>query len=407
MSKQNEKTETISLNLNCEQLEEALLKTENSIERAELERQLSQAHLIAGNNDKAFRYALRAGEEFIRAGAGARAIGVLVWMRQFSQAHREYDVLERLVLQCFSRTARRAKANDDEVPVPTPYQEISASISFENFGGDEISRHQLKNIPYNSFPLFSNLKAGEILRLLRICELRSFSNGDVLFAERDRPDGFYIMLRGRLELASSAGFERHVLPEEFVGEIALFGNMDHSSTASCLGDVELLWFPEMALKECFQNIPRLAQEILDLFHRRLFLSTAKHSLIFNILPSSELEKCWDYFVPIHVSPGKVLMEPNQESDRMFLILKGKIEVRRYGQVPVYLGAGHFIGERGMILKTMRTATLSTVSECWLLECDRTSFGDLCDDFPAIPRVLEARRKELEAYEFHAKNVVVD
>ena len=390
-------------------LETLLLDVEDPFDVADISRKLSWEYIKTkdkAGESKAFNYAALAGENYVKAGRPAPAIACLLWIRNFPQAFSAYEKLERVIVQAFSRATGKRKS-DDHLPVPTPYQEMEASISLEDFGSSDLDRSQLRQTVQKSYPLLSALKAGEVARLLRFADLLILPDEGLLFSEGDRPQGFYILAQGRLSLQSSSGLEKFVEEGDFLGDISLFGQMNHSATARAFGSCQLIYFPEVKLRECFQSIPRLGQEVLDLFYKQLFLNVAPHSLIFNILKPHELERCWDYFVPVHVPAGRIIMEPNAACDRFFLILKGKIEVRKFNQSNVFLGPGHFVGERGLILQTMRTATLATVSDCQLLECDHWSFDELCESFPEIPRGLQARRKHLEQIVFSSKNYVVD
>lgn len=395
-------------------LQSWLIDVEESDEIGEIARKLAFAHFsLSGseNREKAFQYAFMAAEHFVKAGRAAPALALLIWMRDFQDAFDRFERLEKLVVQSFARKhPRRRKHADDSMPVPTPYQELTATVSFEDHSSsltNPLERHNLKEVVNQSFLLLSNLKASEVARLLRYANILRKKAGETLYREGEKPEGFYILASGKLELRSSAGLEKTLEEGSFVGDISLFGHMNHSATATAGTDCELIYFAKPALEECFESIPRLGQEVLDLFYRRLFTNVAEHSLIFSILKPGDLERCWDRFVPVHVPAGRVIMEPNQNCDRFFLILQGKVEVRKFGRPCVFLGPGHFVGERGVVLETMRTATLTTVSDCQLLECDKWSFEEICEDFPEIPRSLRARRKQLEQIVFSSKNYVVD
>lgn len=392
-----------------ELLETWLSSAQDFSEIAEIARSLSEVQLgLQPESKKAFQYAQLAGENFIRSGRAAPAIALLTWMRKFPQAFDHYEALERLVVLSYSRSnLRKKKKTDDNLPPPTPFQEISASPSVYSFGEESLNRFQLREISSQSFPLLSSLKASEIARLLRLAEHICFADSENIFVEGSEPTGFYVLTRGQVELRSSSGFIKVLKEGDFVGDISLFGGMFHSSTAVAHGRCELIYFSDHALKECFDHVPRLKEEVLDHFYRRLFKNTGHQSIVFGCLDDDEMTKAWEYFVPIHVPAGRVIMEPNRLSDRMFLILKGKIEVLKYGEAPIFLGPGHFVGERGLVLQTMRTATLTTVSDCQLLECDLWSFEELCEDFPKIARSLDQKRSELEKFVFNSKNLVVD
>lgn len=343
----------------------------------------------------------------LQSGLLVQAIWAYLWLRDSTNMVEEALALERELANRLGRKPRPKSKVDDHLPLPTPFQEFSAKWSAEDLGTDEIIREQLKDYPSIQFPLFSNLKVSEVARLLRVAEYRRVQLGDCLFKEGDIAKGFYVVAAGVFELESTSGLRRKCGPNSFLGELALFGEMPHSALARAQTEARLVYFSSDRLEDPFRSIPRLKEEFHDLVHRHLFMAVSSHSLIFRFFDPEELDQCWDYFVPIQVSRGQLLMEPKMSPDRFFLILRGKVEVIRAGEKAIQLGAGHFIGERGLILQQPRTASVRTISECLLLECDRWSYEELKERFPRVRDAINAHRTEYESYVFSSKNLVID
>lgn len=390
-------------------LEAELRNSHSDYTLASLARRLCEILFLQNKKNQKFeRFALLSLESFVRSGHPEGAIGLVLWLRDFAHMDSLTSQAERKLVNSYGRKPRQKKAADDHLPLPTPYQEISAQVSFEEFpGGENFYREQLRRTEPKNFPLFSNLKTAEVARLMRVAELRSLKKGKYLFKEGEKPQGFYILSEGRAELQGSAGLRKELEPGDFVGDLALFASMTHTAGAQATEDSQFVYFPREKLFECFKYIPRLREELTDLFHRRLFIAQAQHSLIFSMIDRGDLDKCWEYFVPIHVAQGHTLMEPGMFADRFYLILRGKVEVLKNGQSPVYLGPGHFVGERGLILKTTRNATLTTISDCDLLECDRWSYQELLENFSVLNSKIEERRPDYENYQFSSRNFVID
>lgn len=385
-------------------LESEIAEASDRFESGRKAFQLAQLYFDLQQTHKVISFARLAGDIFVSEGKAGHAIAVYKWLQRVPEAKPYSEDLIGAIAESFSRQRRKPVTADDKLPLPTPYQEFDALVSLEEA---EVSRSQIRTAGLSPYPLFSLLKAKEMARLVEISEFISLKSGEKLFQEADSPEEFFILNEGELKLEAAAGLYRRVSREQFVGDIALFGGMPHSSTAHAVDDCELLRFPAQAIWSFFQTAPRLGYELFDFFHKRLFMHVAEHSLIFSVLDQQELEKCWDYFIPLHVPAGKVLMEPAKLADRFFLTLKGRVEVQKLGHSSVNLGPGHFVGERGLVLKTIRNATLKTISDCHLLECDADSFEELCEDFPQIGASIEAREKELREHKFSPKNFIVD
>jgi len=353
------------------------------------------------------KFAKVAAECFLKSKEVYRAIWVLLWLRENTSLWEESLVLEQMLSMVLARKSGVKKHGDEGMPVPTPFQEFSATISLDETRADEMVRDQLRNIPAASSPLFSNLKVGEVSRLLRVADCIRLKKGELLFSERDEAKGFYILCSGEIQLTNRKAETRIATPIEFLGDISLFAGIPHSATAKASSDARLIYFCIDKLGDPFRSIPRLKEELHDLFHRRLFLSVAEHSLIFRHFHEIELEKCWDIFVPIHVPRDQVLMEPRMSPERFFLILRGKVEVSRPGVQQVTLGPGHFVGERGVILNRIRNAVVRTISDCHLLECDRWSYEELRSQFPEAASKIDACRAQYDQYQFSSENFVID
>jgi voltage-gated potassium channel len=84
---------------------------------------------------------------------------------------------------------------------------------------------------------------------------------------------------------------------------------------------------------------------------------------------------------------------------MFFIMGGEVQVD-VAPRPVRLTKGQYFGEIALLRDTVRTATVTTLSECQLLSLDVADFRRLLDSNPGlnavITRTAEARLVELLA-----------
>jgi CRP-like cAMP-binding protein len=353
------------------------------------------------------KYAKLSCESYLLLGRAFQAIWVLSWLRESTSLLEESLSLEKILIQSLSRRPSIQKKKDDHLPLPTGFQEFSAKVSMDFGRGDEVVRDQLRLVPQVQSPLFTGLKMAEVARLLRVVQSIRLEKNQILFCEHEAPTGFYVLCAGEMKIGSAKTPARKLSGTEFLGEIALFSEIPHSATAQAVSDCRLIYFENEKLQEPFLSIPRLKEELHDLFHRRLFMSVASHSLIFRHFDQIDLEKSWEFFVPIQVSRGQVLLEPRMAPERFFVILKGRVEVLRKGSPPVILGPGHFIGERGVILNHPRNARVTTLSDCLLLECDRWSYLELRSQFPEAASRIDACLKDYDHYSFTSKNLVID
>jgi voltage-gated potassium channel len=92
-------------------------------------------------------------------------------------------------------------------------------------------------------------------------------------------------------------------------------------------------------------------------------------------------------------PKYAVVRRGEPADVMFFIMSGEVEVDVQPS-PRRLGPGQFFGEIGLLSDMVRTATVTTVTECELLALEISDFRRLLDAHPdlraAITKVAEQR-----------------
>ncbi len=80
------------------------------------------------------------------------------------------------------------------------------------------------------------------------------------------------------------------------------------------------------------------------------------------------------------------------ADAMFFIMAGEVQVD-VAPAPVKLGRGQYFGEIGLIRDTVRTATVTTLSECQLLSLDVADFRRLLESNPSLKATITRTAEE--------------
>ena len=81
--------------------------------------------------------------------------------------------------------------------------------------------------------LFRGFGDGEVAAMVDLLELRFYGPGDVVVAEGDKADGFYVILCGAADVATrAAGPVRGCLPGDWFGEIGLLKHRPRAATVS-------------------------------------------------------------------------------------------------------------------------------------------------------------------------------
>jgi voltage-gated potassium channel len=80
------------------------------------------------------------------------------------------------------------------------------------------------------------------------------------------------------------------------------------------------------------------------------------------------------------------------ADAMFFIMSGDVQVD-ITPTPVRLGRGQYFGEIALIRDTVRTATVTTLSECQLLSLDVADFRRLLENNPGLKATITRTAEE--------------
>lgn len=89
---------------------------------------------------------------------------------------------------------------------------------------------------------------------------------------------------------------------------------------------------------------------------------------------------------IPCSVGEVLFRQGEESDSVYIVLSGEVEVFREGRQRVSLarlGVGEIIGEIGVLCDRVRTATVEAATELTVLRIEKDVFMEFVNELPPL------------------------
>jgi voltage-gated potassium channel len=88
----------------------------------------------------------------------------------------------------------------------------------------------------------------------------------------------------------------------------------------------------------------------------------------------------------------VVVRRGDPADAMFFIMAGEVQVD-IAPTPVRLAKGQYFGEIGLIRDTVRTATVTTLTECQLLSLDVADFRRLLENNPGLKATITRTAEE--------------
>ena len=207
--------------------------------------------------------------------------------------------------------------------------------------------------------MFDDLPEDVLSDLAGRVNLRGYPAGKPVFRQGDRPDAFFIVRTGSLEVLEEdleTGKERVIrtlAPGDTFGELGLIDGAPRAATVRPTTDSQLFEVDE-------STFDRL---LSDMVHVPEFQPTLQQAAELRGLPpfaslgSTEIAMILDHGRWLNVAPGEVFVEQGQPGDAFYVIGTGQVEVIRDGQVVNTLGPGSHFGEVALLADVPRTATV--------------------------------------------------
>ena len=108
--------------------------------------------------------------------------------------------------------------------------------------------------------------------------------------------------------------------------------------------------------------------------------------LFQSLPIGAVGKINEKLQVVLVSEHETIFSKGEEADSMFIIEYGKVKVDI--EQPVFLVAGDFFGEMGLLGNLPRNATLIAADDTKLLELTKSDLEELSEEHPGLFKELE-------------------
>ena len=108
--------------------------------------------------------------------------------------------------------------------------------------------------------------------------------------------------------------------------------------------------------------------------------------LFQELPIGAVGKINEKLQAVLVSEHETIFSKEEEADSMFIIEYGKVKVEIDN--PVYLVAGDYFGEMGLLGNAPRNATITAADDTKLLELTKSDLEELSEEHPKLFEELE-------------------
>ena len=129
------------------------------------------------------------------------------------------------------------------------------------------------------FPIFSKIQPAKQKLLCFSSERLTFEAGQVMFRAGDAGDACYIIIEGSIEISVETAKGPLVVNtlgrNEIIGEIAIFGDVPRTATATAVTRLETLRISKDLLHSVIRENPDAALELIRILASRLANTTAQ------------------------------------------------------------------------------------------------------------------------------------
>ena len=263
-------------------------------------------------------------------------------------------------------------------------------------------------------PADADLRILVMLRLLRFFKLARYSPGmrslvAVLEAERKALGACAIVLFGLvLVTATAMHFLEHdaqpdkfgSIPEAMWWAIVTLTTVGYGDVVPItpLGRVVGGFTMIMGVVMLALPIGIIANAFSEEIHKREFVinwNMLARVPLFAQLSAAEIAEIMGYLRAHMAAAGDVIVRRGEPAHAMYFIASGAVEVELPNQ-PVILGEGQFFGERALLHKSPRGATVRAVRPTKLLLLDATDFHALMERHPALRQRIRAVERDRAA-----------
>jgi CRP-like cAMP-binding protein/Zn-dependent protease len=227
----------------------------------------------------------------------------------------------------------------------------------------------------DALPLFEDVPEEVLSELAGRVRLRGVAPGQPVVRQGDRPEAFYVVRRGHLQVAEENpddGTER-VLSAlgrgDSFGELALVRSQPRSASVRALDEAEVFEVD----KGTFDQL------LADMAHVPTFAPTLQAAAELRELPCfahiqpDRLADLLEHGEWVNVAPGEVIIEQGEVGEDFYAVRSGQVEVLRDGEVVDVMGPGSYFGEVALLMDVPRTAAVRARTPVRAFRLDREGF----------------------------------
>ncbi len=289
-------------------------------------------------------------------------------------------------------------ALDIEGDEPLFGEEIVFDDDFDMQAIDPAMTETLAKLPES--PLFEGLDQQAFMDLIRRCERRTFTAGEVLVQQGDPARSFFVVNQGELMVVrapANAGQTPVELARlhsgDFFGELALVSGSPRGASVVAVTDGDALEFSGTVLRELVADHPEAGAALNRFTRARLLQNTMATSPLFRPFDRAQRKLLVARFVTRDVETGNAVVVQGQPSDGLYVVMLGRFRVELTGNTLAHLDPGDIFGEMSLLSRGNATASVVAEGPGRLLRLPRKIFDELILTHPQVLEMVSTLADE--------------
>ncbi len=266
-----------------------------------------------------------------------------------------------------------------------------------------------KKVPAKKVPLFDDLSQEAFVELVNKLAYHRHVAGQLIIREGDPGRSFYVIVEGKVRIHKTGADGKeitlaHLGEGAFFGEMALLSGAPRTANVVAEEDTEILEVTDVVLRELAGKHPQVISSLKNFYRQRLLNNVMAISPLFVDFDPGERKQIVEKFRMKQAAPGEVLITEGTNSDGLYVVLHGGVQVAKSkNKRPIELALlkeGDIFGEMSLLTRKPATATVTSQGNAILLRLPRENFQELVLTHPQIlalvSELTEKRKSATEA-----------
>jgi CRP-like cAMP-binding protein len=319
-----------------------------------------------------------------------------------SESEEEVELLSISSDQAAAGERPTANAESDEAS-----DEADFDAAFGTIAPRSTARR--RKVPAKKVPLFDDLSQEAFVELVNKLAYHRNVAGQLIIREGDPGRSFYVIVEGKVRVYKTGADGKeitlaHLGEGAFFGEMALLSGAPRTANVVAEEDTEILEVTDVVLRELAGKHPQVVRSLKNFYRQRLLNNVMAISPLFVDFDPGERKQIVEKFRMKQAAPGEVLITEGTNSDGLYVVLHGGVQVAKSkNKRPIELALlkeGDIFGEMSLLTRKPATATVTSQGNAILLRLPRENFQELVLTHPQIlalvSELTEKRKSATEA-----------